>query len=192
MAVATEDWSTYWAVVVAKKGSPTFDGTAEYFKGKKVICCQLASSGEFFVRSVYGDLPLDCDLKRAASHGAALRALSKGAADIAVVKNRVYAGMSKDPKNKDIFANIEIVGRHNGENPNGTLIVSKSVSVELRQKVKKALLDLESDTSTEAKKLNESLKVRRYIVTTTDDFMYTIPMLKSAGVTRDFNFSFDG
>jgi len=99
--------------------------------------------------------------------------------------------MKKDPKNAKLFKDIEIVGRHNGENPNGTLIVAKSVSQDLRKTVQDALLTIETDTSAKAVAVKESLGVKKYVVTTEKDFKFTIPMLKDAGVTKDFIFTFD-
>ena len=53
-----------------------------------------------------------------------------------------------------------------------------------------SLLALDIDSSSEADTLKKSLNVTKYIVTTKDDFKYTIPMLKDAGVTKSFDFTF--
>ncbi len=50
--VHPEEWSTYWAVVLAPKGSSRFTQDAAYFQDKRVIFCSLASSGELFYQSV--------------------------------------------------------------------------------------------------------------------------------------------
>jgi ABC-type phosphate/phosphonate transport system substrate-binding protein len=184
-------WSTYWAIVVAPKGSPKFTGDPSYFEGKKVLCCSLASSGEFFFRSIQGKGKMKGTLLKASSHGAALSALAKGAADVVVVKNRVWDSMKKDPKNKALFAKLEIVGRDKGQNPNGTLIVAKSVSAAMKKKVTDALLSVEADKSAQAVAVKTSLKVKQYITTTVADFKHTIAMLAKAGVDKSFNFVFD-
>lgn len=188
--VSKTGWSTYWAVVVGPKGSPEYSATPSYFDGTNILACSLASSGEFYFRSIHEGQPLHGTLKKAASHGAALQALSKGAADYAVVKNRVWDSMSKDPKNQAWISKLEVVGKDQGENPNGTLIVAASVPTDTREKVTAALLDLEADTSAQAEAVKNSLKVQKYVVTTVDDFSHTVPMLRAAGVDENFNFEF--
>ena len=84
--VSKAGWSTYWAVVLAQKGSPRFSQNADYFLNKKVILCGLASSGEFFFRAIKGQAEIKTTLLKASSHGAAVDALARGAADIAIVK----------------------------------------------------------------------------------------------------------
>jgi len=175
--------STYWAVIVAPKGSPKYTGSNEYFKGKKVIFCSLASSGEFYFHSIGGH-KVAGKMMNAASHGAAIDALSKGTADIAVIKNRVW------DKVKSKYPEIETVGEDNGENPDGTLIISKKVSRQLAEKVKSALLALKDDTSAGAKAVRDGLRIQRYIDTTEKDFTHTLALLKQAGVDKSFDFSF--
>ncbi|CAK0745639.1 hypothetical protein CCP3SC15_130003 [Gammaproteobacteria bacterium] len=123
-------------------------------------------------------------LLKAASHGAAIDALDKGQADIAIVKNRVW------DKVKDKYPNLSLVGEDNGENPDNTLIVSKSASPELVAKVTSALLSVKEDTSPEAQAVKNSLEIREYIVTTIKDFEHTLTLLKNAGVTKVFNFTY--
>lgn len=179
--VSKDGWSTYWAVVLAPKGSPKFTSDPAYFKDKKIICSSLASSGEFFARSFLGK---DRELLKAGSHGIAIKALAKGVADIAIVKNRVWDSM------KSNFPGIEQVGQDNGENPNGTLIISYKTNNEQVAKVKNILLDLENDGSSEAKAVKSKLQITGYIPTTEEDFGHTLQLLKEAGVTKDFNFSY--
>ena len=179
--VSKAGWSTYWAVVLAKKGSPTFSGDKSYFDGKSIICSYLASSGEFYARSILGT---KTKLKKAGSHGIAIKALDKGAADIAIVKNRVWDSM------KSKFPNLVQVGKDGGENPNGTLIVSNKSNKSMVAKIKSLLLAIDKDGSAEAKKVMSSLKITKYIETTKDDFKHTLPLLKKASVTKDFNFKY--
>ena len=51
------------------------------------VGCQSHSSGEFYARSILGSKR---KLLKASSHGMAIDALSRGKADIAIVKNRVW------------------------------------------------------------------------------------------------------
>ena len=175
--------STYWALIVAPKGSPKYMGSADYFRGKKVLFCSLASSGEFFFRSIGGH-NFAKKMMKAKSHGAAIDALSKGAADAAVVKNRVWNNV------KDRYPNLEVVGQDIGENPNGTLIMSKNTDPEIAEKVTTILLGLMEDSSPEARKVKGKLNVMGYIKTTDKDFSHTLALLGKAGVDKSFNFKF--
>lgn len=182
--VGKDGLSTYWAAVVAPKGGAKFTGKADYFNGKKVITTGLASAGEFFYRSLPGASAATATILKAASHGAAIDALDKGQADFAIVKNRVW------DKNKDKYPNLAQVGEDKGENPDGTLIVSKKADQKVTAKVTAALLAVKEDVSADAKAIKDSLDIQGYVKTTEKDFAHTLPMLKSAGVTKAFNFAF--
>jgi len=47
------NWSTYWAVVIVPESTTDFKMTPEYMRPKRIICSALASSGEFFCRTLY-------------------------------------------------------------------------------------------------------------------------------------------
>ena len=117
-------------------------------------------------------------------HGAAIGAISKGAADVAIVKNRVWESV------KGKYPNLVRVGEDAGENPNGTLIISNKADRAVVAEVKSVLLALKNDNSAEAKAVKKSLGIDGYIETTGNDFQFTIPMLKKAGVTKGFNFKY--
>jgi len=179
--VSDAGYSTYWAVVLAPKGSPEFTGDPAYFKGKRIMCSSLASSGEFFARAHIGTKE---ELLKAGSHGIAIDGLSKGQADVAIVKNRVWDSM------KSKYPDIVQVGQDNGENPDNTLIVSYKTDKALVAQVEKILLDLENDKSKEAVAVRLSLKATKFIPTTEEDFAHTLELLGQAGVTKDFNFTY--
>lgn len=176
--------STYWAVVLGPKGAAKFTGSADLFKGKRVIMSGLASSGEFFFRSIPGYKESGAQILKAASHGAAIDALDKGQADFAIVKNRVW------DKNTDKYPNLIKIGEDKGENPDNALIVSMKANKKTVSKVAAALLGLKDDDSADAKAAKDSLEITGFIKTTTKDFKHTIPLLKSAGVTKEFNFTY--
>ncbi len=182
--VHPDGWSTYWAVVLAPKGSPRFTQNAAYFQDKRVIFSSLASSGEFFYQSVLAGKDIHVTLLQASSHGAAIDALARGKADVAIVKNRVWDGL------RDKYKNVIRVGEDPGENPNGTLIVAKKSDPALAGKVAAVLLALGTDPSPEAKAVKDSLKVTHYLKTTVDDFKFTLDLLNKAGVDKDFSFRF--
>jgi ABC-type phosphate/phosphonate transport system substrate-binding protein len=180
--VGADGNSTYWATIVAKAGTPAIaDGKA--FDGKKVICCALASSGEFFLKSLVNAGGAKPEILIAPNHGAALAALDKGQADFAVVKNRVW------DKEKAKYPGLAEVGKDSGENPDSTLIISAKAEAAVAAKVRDALLGLEKSETAEAKALKESLKAVRFIATTEADFAHNLKLLAGAGVTKEFAFA---
>jgi len=182
--VDKDGFSTYWAVVVAPKGTAKFTGKADYFNGKKVITTGLASAGEFFFRSLPGAAMSSATVIKSPSHGTALAALDQKQADFAIVKNHVW------DKNKDKYPNLAEVGFDKGENPDGTLIVSKKADPKAVAKVTAALLAVKDDPSPDASAVKASLEIRGYVTTTQKDFAHTLALLKNAGVNKEFNFAF--
>jgi len=182
--VSKEGVSTYHATLVARKGSPKFTGSADYFNGKKVIFTPLASAGEFFYHSIEGIESAKAATLKAASHAAAIEALSNSSADVAIVKNHIWN------KLKSKYSNLISVGEDTEENPDGTLIVSKKADTKVVSRVSSALLALKDDKSKEATAARDELGIRAYIKTTTSDFKHTLELLKKAGVDKSFNFSF--
>ncbi len=174
--------STYWAVVIARKGAPRFTGSADYFSGKKVIFTSLASSGDFYFHSLPGAEQVKATEIKAGSHGAALEALEKGEADIAIVKNRVWDAT------KDKYPNLALVGEDKGQNPDGTLIVSKKIPPTLEARIADALLALKEDTSAEAAASKQSLGIQGYIRTTLKDFDHTLSLIRKAGADKALSF----
>ncbi len=181
--VNTEGHSTYWAVIIAPQGSPLFNGSADYFKGKRVIFTSLASSGEFYFDSLPGAAQTHAKRITAASHGDAIEALDKGRADIAIVKNRVWDSV------RHRYPHLTKVGEDKGENPDGTLIVSADMPISLKAKISAELLALQNDPSPEAQAARSSMKISRFIKTTEKDFEHTLALLKKAGVTKSFLFA---
>ena len=179
-----EGYSTYHATILARSGSPKFTGSANYFNGKKVVFTPLASAGEIFYHSIAGIKSAKATILKAASHGAAIEALSNKSADVAIVKNHVWN------KEKNKYPGLMIVGEDNEENPDGTLIVSKKANARIASRVSAALLALKEDKSQEARAARDELGVESYIKTTTSDFKHTLELLKKAGVDKSFNFSF--
>jgi len=175
--------STYWAVILALKGSDKYTNSADYFNGKKVTFCAEASSGEFYFHSIGGHKTAS-EMIEAASHEDAIHALSKGNADVAIVKNRVWS------KLKDKYPNLEVIGVDNGEYPDGTLIKSIIMSSELSKKVASIMVALMEDNSRAAQKVKDTMNILGFIKTTEDDFSHTFELLKKAGVNKNYNFKF--
>lgn len=173
--------STYWAVVIAKKGAPKFTGSAKYFSAKRVVFTSLASSGDFYFHSLQGAADVKATEISVASHGAALEALNKGLADIAIVKNRVWDGL------KNNYPDLTMVGEDKGENPDGTLIISRNVPSVLAARVSGALLEVKDDTSIEALAVKKTLGIQGFIRTTPKDFEHTLSLLRKADNTYRLN-----
>jgi len=176
--------STYWAVVVAPKGSPAFVPDASYFKGKRVVFCALASAGEFFFRSIPGALEAAGEITIAPSHGAAIEAVAKGQADVGIVKNRVWDNL------KGRYADLGEVGSDSGQNPNNTLILSKKTDPAVVKRLTGVLLGLQNDPSPEAEAARNGLDIIGYIITSANDFQHTLGLLRRAGVDENFDFHY--
>jgi len=176
--------STYYATVVAKEGTKQFGGIAD-FKGKKVAYASLASSGEYFVRSLMprGAKPEDFYTPvPAASHLIAINAVLNGAADYAVAKNTIW-----DPAK---FKGLAIVGKDDGENPDGTLVLAPAAYDKYGEVLRTILLGLEKDTSAAAAEVRKAFDCRSFIPTAPKDFDHTIELLgKSIADFPAYNFS---
>lgn len=180
-----DGFSTYKAVLLAPKGSPKYNGSADYFNGKKVIFCALASSGEIYYHSLQNIASAKATTQIVPSHGAAIDALARGFADIAIVKNRVWDRV------KTKYPNLIVVGEDNGENPDTTLIVSRKANPQTVAKVADALFSLKDDKSPLGQEVRDQLNIQGYIKTTKNDFKHTIKLLGKAGVDKSFNFTFN-
>jgi ABC-type phosphate/phosphonate transport system substrate-binding protein len=182
--LSREGRSTYHAVIIAHEGSPEFTGSGDYFKGKKVVFCSLASAGEFYYHSITGIGAVNATVIKASSHDGAIEMLANGLGEVAIVKNHVWNKM----KNK--YPNLKLVGEDTGENPDGTLIVSNKTDPKLAAKISEALLSLKDDTTTQAYLARNELDISGYIKTTKEDFKNTLALLKKAGVDKSFDFTF--
>lgn len=183
--VSADGNSAYWAVVVAAKGAPNFTGDAAYFNGKRVVFTALASSGEIYYHSLPGVKNVaNATVMKAASHGAALDTLSRGMADVAIVKNRVW------DKESAKFSSLVKVGEDKGENPDNTLIVSVKMDEKTASKLAETLLGMNGDTSELANQARSSMGMKSFVRTTPKDFEHNLSMLKRAGIDKTFDFTF--
>jgi ABC-type phosphate/phosphonate transport system substrate-binding protein len=164
--IGRDGHSTYWAVVIGpKNGSTPFTGKADFFQGKRVAITPLASSGEFFYRSLPGAGAAKCTLVPVASH----------AADSINAKFSPLAKIGEDK---------------GGENPDGTLMVSRRMDKALGSKLLTSLLALKADGSPEASAAKAGLGITHYVPTGKNDFQHTVGLIKRAGVTKDFPWTF--
>jgi ABC-type phosphate/phosphonate transport system substrate-binding protein len=110
--------------------------------------------------------------------------VSRGQADVAIVKNHVWT------HEKPHYPSLAAVGADSGENPDNTLIVSMKLDAATRQRLSAVLLGLEADPSPDALATRGRLKIKRFVPTTAKDFSHTLDLLKRAGVTRGFGFAY--
>jgi len=171
--------STYWAVVIGRKDEKPFTGDAGYFLNKRLTFSAMASSGEFFYRALPGINNIDAQVSIAGNHQDAIEKLSKGEADFAIVKNTVWDSL------KSKYPALTKVGQDGGQNPNETLIISNKTSPETIKAVLMALLSVETNPA--AAIVRESMAIKGFQLTTTNDFAHTLSLLKRAGVTADYD-----
>lgn len=180
--VHPEGWSTYRAVILAPKDFKSSNDLAKILKNRSIAAAALASSGEFFVRSILGS---KARIFLTSSHASAIGRLAGGRVDFAVVKNRVW------DRSKSKYPNVKKIGEDKGRNPNSTLLVSHRTDKKLVAGVKRLLLDLGQDNSKLAQKVKSDLRVIRYIPTTPKDFEDTFSIIEKAGALKKFNFVFE-
>jgi len=171
--------STYWAVVIGRKGEKPFTGDAGYFLNKKVTFSAMASSGEFFYRALPGINNVGAQTLIAGNHQIAIEKLSKGEADFAIIKNTVWDSL------KSKYPQLAQVGQDGGQNPNETLIISNKTSQETIKEVLNALLNVGKNPA--AADVREKMAIKGFQLTTTNDFAHTLSLLKRAGVTADYD-----
>lgn len=180
--VSRDGVSTYSAVVIAPTGAARFEGSGRYFDGKRVIFAPLATAGEFYFRSLGASSP--AATLKAVTHGAALDALARGQADVAVVKNHVWT------KEQAKFPGLAKVGGDPGENPDMALIVAPSLDAPTAAKLTQLLLGIEKDGQPLAVAARDALGIRGFVATAPKEFAHTLELLRKAGVTKDFDFTF--
>lgn len=181
-SISAEGPSTYHGVVITTRGAPRFDGTGAWFAGKRVIFAPLASAGEYYFQSF--SPPRTAVPLKAASHGAALDALARGQADVAVVKNHIWT------RERAKYPALQQVAEDTGENPDGSLVVSRALAADAAKRIASALTALGADASPAAAAAKASLKITGYAAAAPSDYAHTLELLKKAGVTKDFAFQF--
>lgn len=183
--VSAEGYCGYWAVVVAPKDAPRYGGNGGYFEGKRVALAALASSGEIYYRAIVGNGGAHgATVIKVASHDAALDAVNRGLADVAIVENRVWR------QEKANYTDLAMVGEDTGENPDNTLIVSTRLDGPTVNKLIGALIAMNEDRSPAAREARSSLGIKSFLPTSSRDFAHTLSLLAQAGVNKSFDFTF--
>lgn len=176
--------STYSTVVVVKKDDAVAVGSLSDFNGKRVIFNALASAGELYFRSLPQATTKGAIQLSTTSHGAALDALARGAADLAIVKSLVWKNSKRN------YPGLKLVKQEKEEYPDMTLMVSAKADPKAVEKLSRVLLALRSDKRPEARAVRKSLDIQGFIKTTRADFKDTFALLQRAGITRSSDFNF--
>ncbi|MBU0483240.1 MAG: phosphate/phosphite/phosphonate ABC transporter substrate-binding protein [Proteobacteria bacterium] len=111
------------------------------------------------------------------SHDAAIIAVLDRKADVGAAKHSIYDRVKKD--NPRIEEEIAITARSPSVPSNG-LCVRKTLDPEMQKKLKKALLDLESDHA--GQEVLAKFGALRFIDTTTVDYQPVFDMVDKAGI----------
>jgi ABC-type phosphate/phosphonate transport system substrate-binding protein len=170
------------AVVVARKGGTLFDGSAGWFEGKRVAYMPLAASGEFFVRAL--GPPRAAAILPVNLHAEALALLGRGEADVAVVRDHVWA------RERSRYPQLEEVGRDEGTNPDQPIVVSSRLEPTVSAALFRALSALEDDASPAGLAARTGMGIRGFVRATARDFHHTITLVRRAGVTPEFAYRF--
>lgn len=174
--------STYHAHIYARKDSGI--KTVADMKGKKFAFVEKATTAGYLYPLAYleehGVVDIDTFFSEyyfAGSHDASLHAVLEGQADVGASKNTVYDWVMKtDPR---VDAEIDILASSSKVPSNG-LCVRADLSGEIKQKLKKILLEL--DKSPEGLEVLEKFKAQRFVETNSEDYLPVFEMAKKAGI----------
>ncbi len=165
--------STNYAVVIGPKSAPPFNGKGDFFHKKQISVCSLSASGEYYVRSLGVK---ESNLIKTGTHVSALRVLSQGISQYAVIKNHVWRNYQGE------FPGLKLLGRDEGECPYSTLIKSSAFQSHDVMRVKAILLNLKNDKSKTARLVKTTLGILEFVEQKKSDYNHTFMMLEKAGV----------
>jgi len=111
------------------------------------------------------------------SHDAAIAAVIEGKADVGAAKHSVWDRVSK--VNPRVESDLLILAESRRVPSNG-LCVRKEMEADLREALRRALLDLESDT--DGAKVLAEFGALRFIETTREDYAAVSEMARAAGI----------
>lgn len=111
------------------------------------------------------------------SHDSTLLSVLDGRADIGVAKNTIIKKrIQREPM---IEKEIRVIAR-SMPLPDITLCLSKNVNQELKEKIKRVLLEMNMDS--EGRQVLEKLGASRFITSSKEDFLSVYNLLKKAGI----------
>jgi phosphonate transport system substrate-binding protein len=174
--------STYHAHVYTKKDSGI--KSVKDMKGKKMAFVEKATTAGYIFPLAYlkenGVDNIDTFFSEyffAGSHDASLGAVLDGKADIGASKNTVFEWVrEQDPR---VDQEIVILAE-SPKVPSNGLLVRKGLDGGIIDKLKKALLNL--DTTPEGKEVLKKFRAQKFIETTVEDYMPVFVSAEKAGI----------
>lgn len=180
--VNLDNTSAYRGYIFVRKNSG-ITGPRE-MKGKRMAFVERATTAGYIYPRAYlrenGITDPDhffSDFFFAGSHDAAINAVLTGKADIGAAKHSMYDRVRRDDSRVD--HDLVVIARSPWVPSNG-LCVRKSLSEPLKQKLKRALLSLNTDP--EGELVLKAFGAVKFIETTANDYAPVFDMVKSAGI----------
>lgn len=170
--------STYTGLIFVRKDSGIKQPAD--MKGKTIALVDPATTGGYLGQKEYlqrNGIKLDSDLKIhwAGSHEAAIRAVLSNQADIGGAKDTVVRKFQKDNRVFDTILDIINETPKKGV-PDNTLAVRKGIDPDVREKLKKTLLAMNSDP--EGRMALAKFGAVKFIPTTDEDYKPLYDLIK--------------
>ena len=183
--VNMDDTSTYKGYIFARRDSGI--KTTADMKNKVLVLVERATTAGYVFPVAYLHQAGIADPKTyfkemyfAGSHDATIDAVLNGKADVGACKNTVYDMIrQQDPR---VEAELEILATSPPVPSNG-LCVRGNLDTNLKQQLKKALLEL--DRTPEGLKILEKLNAKRFVETKREDYQPVIELAKDAGLNLE-------
>lgn len=174
--------STYHGFLLVRKDSGIV--SVKEMRGKRMAYVDKATTAGYIFPLAYlkehgvsGDAGFFRETFFTGSHDAAIIAVLDGKADVAAAKHSVYDRVAKE--NPRVAKELAVIAE-SAKVPSNGLCVRADLPDDLQKKLKKALLDLESDPAGQA--VLAEFGARRFIETTKEDYRPVFAMAVQAGI----------
>lgn len=174
--------STYHGFLLVRKDSGIV--SVKEMRGKRMAYVDRATTAGYIFPLAYlkehgvnGESGFFRETFFTGSHDAAIVAVLDGKADVAAAKHSVYDRVAKE--NPRVAKELTIIAE-SAKVPSNGLCVRADLPDDLQKKLKKALLDLESDPAGQA--VLAEFGARRFIETTKEDYRPVFAMAVQAGI----------
>ena len=177
-----DDSSTYWGYLFVRKESGI--RTPEEMKGLRLALVERATTAGFvfpmaFLRGHGVDIDggFFSEVQFWGSHDATIMAVLDGRADIGAAKNTIWELMVQ--KNPDLDERLQILAV-SPKVPSNGLLVSPTLSAEIREEIRSLLLDLENHQ--DAKPILENLRFKGFVPTDRESYAPVFGLARDAGI----------
>lgn len=174
--------STYRGLIIAREDS-NIKNTADMKNKRLALVSQATYAGYLYPLAYFKEQGIDnietyfSEVKFSASHDKAVFWLLRGEVDVACLKDLVYQRLVKE--SPDIGNKLAVLSVSMPV-PSNALCVSKDLAVNLKDKLKDALLNLHNDR--EGLSVLESLGADRFIETKDKDYESLYQTIKALGI----------